>query len=360
LAALFPGRQLHLHQSGTAALAVALLDAKLRQRAAVPEAIVPAYGCPQLVAACLHAGVRPRVVDTVAGGWGYDLPQLRAALSADCVAVLAVNLLGTGDQVEEILRLARASGALVIQDSAQHLPTAPTEWPGDYVVLSFGRGKPLNLLRGGALAVPDARPLAAESALDSGFAGHLKAAAMGSRAAGILFNTVTHPAVYGLTSRLPGLGLGATRYASLERVFRLPRQVWGQLGPAYEAYSRERWIPHWDAVAADWQRLGIVRMTCPPGSAPRHERCLRLPLLAAERAQRDRIVATLRRQGLGASPLYAVAMDRIENIPAAVSAQGPFPNATELADRLFTLPTHTAVTADAVRRTMDQLRALAG
>jgi len=76
----FAGRGVHLYDTGTTALAVALLDARMRHGSSHPEAIVPAYGCPQLVAACLYASVRPRLVDTSPGHWGYDPPQLRAAL----------------------------------------------------------------------------------------------------------------------------------------------------------------------------------------------------------------------------------------------------------------------------------------
>ena len=358
-AQLFAGHRVHLYQSGTAALAVALLDAMRGRAVVAPEAILPAYGCPQLVAACLHAGVRPRLVDTAPGSWGYSLPQLEAALSPNTVAVLAVDLLGTGDQIAEILSLRRPGGPLVIQDSAQHLPTTPGVWYGDYVLVSFGRGKPLNLLRGGALAVPEQRPLSIEVPSLDGLGARVKFAALGSRAAGVLFNSVTHPNVYGLISQLPGLGLGATRYDAFERPQRLPASFWGQLGPAYEAYASERWSSPWDAQSVGWEQFGVAPLTCASDAAPRHERRLRLALLADTRARRDRIVATLNQHGLGASMMYGVPMDRIEHIPAQVSSQGPFHNATELADRLFTLPTHSAVTPEIVNRTTACLRALA-
>ena len=90
----FPGRTLQLYDSGTAALATAIRDALLRHGSASPEVIFPAYGCPQLVSACLYAGARPRFVDTAAGQWGYDLQALRGALTPDTVAVIAADLLG--------------------------------------------------------------------------------------------------------------------------------------------------------------------------------------------------------------------------------------------------------------------------
>jgi dTDP-4-amino-4,6-dideoxygalactose transaminase len=61
------------------------------------------------------------------------------------------------------------------------------------------------------------------------------------------------------------------------------------------------------------------------------------------------LVAALNARGLGASRLYGSSLERIADVPADVARQGPFPNAAELAQRLFTLPTHSSVSPDAVR-----------
>jgi dTDP-4-amino-4,6-dideoxygalactose transaminase len=319
----------------------------LRHTAAQPEAIIPAYGCPQLVSACLHAGVRPRVVDVARGQWGYELELLRAALTPNTVAILAVNLLGYGDQAAELLPLARVNGSALIQDSAQHVPArvAP-QWCGDYVVLSFGRGKPVNLLRGGALAVPADRPLLEDAPVMTS----LKETVLASRFAAAAFNVITHPRVYGMATRLPGLGLGETEYSPATDVARLPESAWRQVGPGYEKYGMESWRFPWSEVLPRWESLGLRELT---GATDRR---LRLALLARDREQRDRLVARLSRAGLGATNMYGVAIDRIKGIPAEIRAQGPFGNATGLAERLLTLPTHAAVTAAIVRRTDDCLR----
>jgi dTDP-4-amino-4,6-dideoxygalactose transaminase len=354
-APLFPGYALWLYNSGTTALAIALQDARLRRRCARPEVILPAYGCPQLVSACLHARVHPRIIDTAPDQWGYDLPSLRAALSSNTVAVVAANLLGTGDQAAELLPLVRENGAYLVQDSAQYLPGAPTNWCADYVVLSFGRGKPLNLLRGGALALTSGHTLlAADAAMPSGIA-RLKEAALGSRAAGVVFNVITHPRIYGLTARLP-IGLGETRFAPLAAGLRLPFSVWGQVGPAYKSYSQRTADCPWSAVLSGWRALGIHELTCAAEVAVARNWRLRLALLAPDRMVRDRSVEALNQQGLGASVMYGTAIDAISAIPREVVSQGPFPNATRLADRLFTLPTHGAVTAAVVARADGCLR----
>jgi hypothetical protein len=300
----------------------------------------------------LYAGVYPRLVDTASGQWGYSLPALQAALSPDTVAIVAVNLLGLGDQASDLLPLAHASGSLLIQDSAQYLPAKPSShWCGDYAVLSFGRGKPLNLLRGGALGVPSDGPPLQGTATLGGFSQHRKEAFLGSRAAGALFNLMTLPSIYGIVARLPGLGLGETTYAPLPQVTALPESAWRQVGPACELYARRPDSP-WSVLAEEWERVGVR-----PLARPNTPDLLRLPLLAAGRSQRDALVAACNAQGLGASVMYGVSLERVANIPSEVSAQGPFPNASELADRLFTLPTHRFVTEATVTRVLECIRA---
>jgi dTDP-4-amino-4,6-dideoxygalactose transaminase len=354
--AAFPDYRVELAASGTAALSLALLDARLRHGSARPQAILPAYGCPQLVAACLHASVRPRLVDTVPDGWGYNADGLRAALTRDTVAVLAVNLLGVGDQAEDLLPLVRQQGASLIQDSAQHLPSATeARWHGDYVVLSFGRGKPLNLLRGGALLVHVERGLVAPPLVARSGA---RNAIMGSRLAGLAFNVATHPLVYGLTSRLPGLGVGTTVYEPCAAATALPESAWGQLGPAYARYSQPRPTSPWTAAALEeCSHLGFAPLRSISNAPPPPGPLLRLALKANSTQRRDAVLRELDHQGLGGSNMYATTLDRIQDIPGEVAEQGPFPNAAALADRLLTLPTHSAVTAATVRQVLASMRA---
>jgi hypothetical protein len=344
--AAVPGYTAHLYDSGTSALAVAIAAASRRHGSSNPEAILPAYCCPDVIAACLFASVRPRLVDVPPGQWGYDTGRLRAALNSNTVAVVAVNLLGCGDDAAALLPLARANGSFLIQDSAQYLPgRGQSGWLGDYVVLSFGRGKPLNLLRGGALAVPQEQPLDTGLGHAGSFRQRFLAGALGTRLAGVAFNTITHPRAYWLTSRLPGLGLGSTTFHPLQSVVTPPQSFWGQLGAAYSQYCAEEWRLPWVDVLPE-----SMLLSCTGAPAPPDTRRLRLALLARDRLQRDRIVQALERAGLGASVMYDVALNSIAGVPGEIAACRDIRNAEGLAGRLFTLPTHSGVTRAMVAR----------
>ena len=341
----FADRRITLYASGTAALSRAMAECAVKTSASAPEVILPAYGCPDLVAACVHASVFPRLVDVAPSGWSYDAEGLESSVSSNTVAIVAVNLFGLGDGAADLQQFCQTKRVSLIQDSAQYLPRSSIEWPGDYVVLSFGRGKPMNLLYGGALIAPvgsgDTDPFrsAHYSARDR---------LLASRAAAIAFNVLTRPHAYWLVSALPGTGLGEVIYTPLDNEAPLPEHAWERVGTAFElfrakpSYGRDIWAPAID----EWLSLGIVELTC-PGSPPQSEP-LRLALLAPDRVARDVLADSLNRSHLGASRFYGADLTQIAGIPEFVRRQGPFPHASALADRLFTLPTHDLVTADTV------------
>ncbi|HEX4267610.1 MAG TPA: DegT/DnrJ/EryC1/StrS family aminotransferase [Steroidobacteraceae bacterium] len=341
----FGSRRITLYASGTAALAQAMADCASRSSVKTPEIIVPAYSCPDLVAACVHASVYPRLVDVARSVWSYDLEALNSSLSGNTVAIVAINLLGVGDSSAELIRVCKDRHIPLIQDSAQYLPRESIDWPGEYVVLSFGRGKPLNLLHGGALIAPfvDRGSVAVRPA-------HYTARArlLDSRAAAVAFNTLTRPTIYRILSALPGTGLGEVIYKPLTNPAPLPEQAWQRVATAFELYrqspSYRRDI--WAGALEEWSRLGIVDLDCP--GLPLQAEPLRLPLLAPDRTARDTLVDNLNRAGLGASRFYDTDLTKVAAVPEMVKLQGPFPNASALADQLFTLPTHSFVNADTV------------
>lgn len=359
---LFPGTAMYLVGSGTQALALAISTVLDNHAPRTAEVVIPAYGCPDLIAACLYAGVSPRLVDVAVDRWGYDPADLEARLSKNTAALVAVNLLGIGDDALHLHRLAATHGVSIIADSAQHLAQmdpAQQRPHADCIVLSFGRGKPLNALRGGMLITSRELPSATVGQLNT-FTGRLRELALNSRLAALMFNLATHPLLYDLIERLPGLNVGTTRFHPLSSITALPARAWSQVGAALQQYLAEPsdnlrvWRPYFD----EWSRCGITLLRSTEG--PVHGRHLRLPLLAQDREHRDRLLAELQRQGCGATFFYGAPLPSIDSVPDVVARQGPFPNATRLADRLLTLPTHAHVTERIAERVTATIRALAG
>ena len=345
------GHVLQLTQSGTAALGLALLLARLRKpmpAGAQPEVLLPGYACPDLLAAAHWAGLRPVLVDLQPDDTRLCLRDLATRCGANTVALVAVNFLGIADDLPALRAFADAAGVLLVEDDAQWMPEpfGTSTLHGDAVVLSFGRGKPVPLVGGGALLVRDtlAHLLPALTpASEPTPVGGLR-----TRATLHAWNLLLHPLPYGMLSRLP-LGLGSTRYHPLHDVHALDTLRAGQLAAnltwqaartrTVEAAIHAQVLPAAPAGTRDLPALAGARAG----------RLLRYPLLLPDRATRDDLLARLDAASLGATAMYRQVLPEVAGVPASVERPA-LPNARAFADRLLTLPTHAGVNARHVTR----------
>lgn len=332
-------------QSGTAALALALLIARQRHpHIETPTVILPAYGCPDLIAAAEYAGVRPVLVDISIDDPGYDLDQLARAIDSRAIAVIAVNFLGIRERLIELRTILEAHPqVLLIEDNAQWFPEPINGVPliGDMVCLSFGRGKPVSLLGGGMLLIHSRLGLdipAVDAAEPCGKAFSLKTQ---------LLNLLLKPRFFPLINRNPLIELGLTRFKPLNVIRALDEQRAQMLPGAaahYLAHSRaleNAWqqaiaqLPQVDDLAVDPQRRG---------------RLLRYPLLTKSADTRVALWQQLDVAGLGVTAMYRCALPEVHGVEGKFDLFADYPNARNFAGRLLTLPTHAQVPLSAVER----------
>jgi dTDP-4-amino-4,6-dideoxygalactose transaminase len=340
-------RVLHL-SSGTAALALAICMARKRSGVSSPEVILPAYGCPDLVAAAIHAGARPMLADVGHNSAEYDLEAVSALIGPNTAAIVAVTFLGIRPDFSGLRTLIGDRNIVLIEDSAQWFPRAPTQrFCGDYVVLSFGRGKPVNVLGGGALLVSGTM----ESPLEPAARGASMDAAKVA-----IYNSLIHPRVYGIAERMPFLGIGLTKYHPLEEIAGMPRSHRQRLPANVRRYVSRRLDVQakWREAIARGGKSHIVDLPLTHG-VPADYALLRYPILAGSKALRDEIHARLRQAGLGASTMYAQALPDIERVGPLVTVQSDLAHARDFAARLLTLPTHEDVDDATIERTASLL-----
>lgn len=323
--------------SGTAALALALMMARDRHPGVkTPAVVLPAYGCPDLVAAAEFAQVRPVLVDIGADDPAYSLTSLQRALTPDVVAVVAVNFLGIRERLAQLKNLlATHSRALLIEDNAQWFPEPPDDHAlvGDLVCLSFGRGKPVSLLGGGALLVRQSSDLEVPrqligAAQESGSLFSLKVHA---------FNTLLNRRWYWLINRNPVFSVGQTIFKPLVQVSALDTVRSRILGANVAAY-----LSHRRDIEAKWRAALSSSATVVPVSAgpERNGRLLRYPVLCRDASMRDALVARLHRAGVGASAMYRCPLAQVSGVGNKVQVIGNCTGASAFAARLITLPTH--------------------
>jgi len=130
----------------------------LALRAFVPpggSVAYPGYGCIDLSAAAVRAGVKVRLYDLDPVTLSPDLSSLGKTISRGVDAIVVAHMFGYPADVPGVRDLASNAGVTVIEDAAQAaggtLETVPLGALADASILSFGRGKGTTAGSGGAL-----------------------------------------------------------------------------------------------------------------------------------------------------------------------------------------------------------------
>ncbi len=347
--------------SGTAALSLAVkLSVNSKQTRQTPEVILPAYGCPDLVAAVVAQGAQLVLVDLAEGRPWMNLEAVENAVTDNTVGIIAVGFLGIPERLFALRRIADKNDVALIEDSAQMFPPFSCgNGLADYLILSFGRGKPINLMGGGALLIRKdhaEQSASKNSALNS--ASILAAlpevqisAETAWRLRRWLFNLLLTRPLYGIMERMPFLGIGQTVFHPLDSIER-QAPVKGLLEAGVAGFNnRKDNGAAWSEALSELTGKGWIQLAAecfdgaalegPVASSPV---LLRYPLLAPSRQIRDKALLELNSAGIGASAFYGQALPAIDGVSELVAvAASAFPCACDFAERLITLPAHEDV-----------------
>ncbi len=332
-----------LFDSGTAALSAALMAAEKRASAAAPEVLMPAYCCPDLLSAANYAGLKPVLIDCEYSKPWMSLAKLEQRITHNTVAIIAVNFLGIPERIAAIKKLTQGRDITVIEDSAQYFPVSGAQSDrGDMTVLSFGKGKPVSLLHGGALVLSEGKTGMGQittlgSAYDS-MLGKIKYLAKTR-----LYNQIINPGIYGLLAYIPFLGVGETRYKPLQRISEMGSVVTSLLSANISLYRMRD-----EAAQAKLHEMllplgkNIIRLAdlCQEGSLPR---LLRYPVLLDSAETKEYCYRRLRAAGLGVSRMYPAVLPGIQGVHIDADIKN-YPAAADFSARLLTLPVHSDVT----------------
>ncbi len=344
--------KLSLHASGREALRVAFCD--LAARSDRDEIWVPGYTCFSIPAAVVAAGLRVRLVEIGLDG-RIDPNALKRMPLERAAALVVSNLFGVPEPVAALREILNSRGVALVDDAAQSLGARSAEGPvgsrGDVGILSFGRGKPLSALGGGALAWTGsdgpADSIAPDAPSDRSLLALVRAAA---------FNLALLPPVFRWLAAIPALQIGETRYdPNFEHgeIDGASLSLAAAVLPELETANRERAR----RAAALAGRITAETDFSPLVASEEDEAVYpRLGVLAPNVAARDAALCAL--TPIGATKMYPSALDAIEALRPNLADEPKTPVARELAARLLTLPTSSALSGERVEyavRTLGKL-----
>lgn len=340
LRAYFGVRHVFLVSSGKAALAV-ILSALHALRPEKKTVVAPAYTCWSVPSAIVKAGLTTAPCDMDAGRFDYDYELLPEAISGDTLCVIAGNLFGIPSDIDRIVALGREKGVFVVEDAAQAMGSVSRKRKvgaiADVGFFSLGRGKNVTSGSGGIIvtnsdAIADAISAAYQTLGEPGFLENLAALAEA-----LLLTVFIRPWLYWLPAGLPFLKLGETFFYRDFPVRRLSGMKAGLLENWEESLERQGRERKANSAAYAGALNALF-----PSIGPADEACLRFPVLAHDRNARDAVLAESAKRGLGASRMYPGPLNRIGEIRGSFPGKA-YPAAERMADRLFTLPTHSLV-----------------
>lgn len=344
IAAKFGAGESLLTDSGTAALTLALRGlCRIESRSLVA---LPAYGCYDIATAADGADAEVVLYDLDPKTLGPEVGSLRAALEHKPAAVVLAHLYGIPIDIGPTVELCGQYGASVIEDAAQghgaRYDGMPLGTFGTVAILSFGRGKGVTGGSGGALLT--SQPSGVQLLLRA--AGELRSQRrgvkqlLGATAQWVLGS----PRMYGIPASLPFLRLGETIYRDAVPPGSISSTAPAVLSRSWAAAERESWHRRQNAsrLLQYVERSDALDSIGPP---PRGEPgYLRLPLLAAERAVTT--LASARARRLGVMPGYPMALADLAGFSERCrNRSADFTGARTLAERLFTVPTHSRLSA---------------
>lgn len=326
--------------SGTSALRLALSAVK-EWRPELPVAL-PAYSCYDLATAAEGADVQVVLYDLDPGTLGPDPESVRTLVKRGISALVLVHLYGIPVDLDEVRALLGESGALMVEDAAQGVGGAYGERPlgslGPVSILSFGRGKGLTGVGGGAVLAHDS--VGAE--LLEVVRDRLSPAKMGwSRAVTALGQwALARPGLYRLPASVPGLELGETVYHDPWPPAHQSRFTAGVLDVTVELETDESRLRREVAenLRSQLEKSEHFDVIAPSESSTAGY--LRLPALCRRAA--DEWIDSSSAFRLGVMEGYPNPLVEVEAIRRrCVNSEQSFPGAEALARRLVTFPAHS-------------------
>jgi perosamine synthetase len=323
-----------LVSSGRAALVLILnaLRALAPQRTGV---VIPAYSCFSVPAAVVKANLRVKLCDMDPETLDFDYRHLAAlAAEPDTLCVISTHLFGVGADVRRARAIAAPHGVFVVDDAAQAFGTMTPDGPagmlGDVGLFSFGRGKSVTAVHGGAVVCSSPQIAAQVRAQLDELEEPGNAESLATLLQAIVLLVLVRPSWYWLPASLPFLRLGETIFSTAFPIARMPGAGAGLL---------RRWRARAAAANATRSKWAAFIADRVPGLTRRRVPCIRLPIICKSAEERDRLMVAGNLAGLGFSVMYPRSLNDVPELSAQLVPEA-FPNAERLAQCLLTVPIH--------------------
>lgn len=345
----------YLFNSGRSALYL-LLKAAQKLHPDKNEIIIPDYTCWSVPSAIVKAGLKVRPIDIEPNRFGLNAQLLPYAINNKTLAVIVTHLFGIPGEIAAVENICRDKQVLLIDDAAQGLGSSVAGRQlgsfGDAGLLSFGRGKCITTIGGGAALIRNKE-------LSESFGNLYDAlpdtatASLSDKIQLLLYRLFFNRHLYWIPDNLPFLRIGETIYnpdfpvrKMAENRERLGRIMMDRL----DQINQNR-----VTVANKYRSKlqGIKGIELPDICDDIKPCFLRMPVLISNNSKREKILKFGHR--LGISCMYPGPVSKLPERSSDITRECDCSVAEKVANSLITLPTHFGVTDRDVDKIADLL-----
>ncbi len=309
----------------------------LSQRAGTErnEVLLPGYTCYSVAAAAVKAGLKVALYDLDPSTLQADVESVRNNITSRTLAVVGQYLLRRTPDFNDLSREVRSHGIPVILDSSQSL-----DWAGvrvdtvqaDFILYSFGRGKPLPLGSGGALVATESGVLNEIFPQENEMAQK-----RGCFLYPLMVQMFCNPRLYWILERLP-LGLGQTRFDTGFQVKAMPT-LYQRIGVAGLSFIEKLNI-HRITISKVYKKFFTEYHSHGMYSCD-NDAFIRYPVFITNISNIDKV------HKYGARMFYPSALCDVDQLKPYLSKMMCMTiGSVEISKKIITLPTHLAVDTD--------------
>jgi perosamine synthetase len=312
------------------------------------EVVIPAYTCFTVAAPIARLGLKIRLVDIDPLTMDFDYRKLSGLNFKNVLAIVPSNLFGIISDWNELWSIGREHNVFIVDDAAQAMGSQFCNRPagslGDAGIFSLDRGKPLSTYLGGIMVTNNEDIAENVKAISENLDSISPVDECLICTKIIIYAILLNPHLYWLPAKMPFINLGQTFFDEHFHISGLSNFQKCAGAVMFPKLENVNIIRSRNAKAIGERLLADNRYHIPGYGQNNPTIYLRLPVLARNRAERDRAILTLAKNGIKASAMYPSTIRHIPGIEKYLAVlDNDFDGAQTVVDQLFTLPTHPYV-----------------
>jgi perosamine synthetase len=349
----FNVRHCFLLSSGKASLTL-ILQALKKLHPEKDEVLIPAFTCYSVPAAIVRAGLKIRICDINCETLDFDYDELSVHFSSPgLLCIIPTHLFGVTADIPRVREIIGYRDITIIEDAAQVMGGEcrgrKAGTLGDVGFFSLERGKSLSTVEGGVILTNSEDIAHVLYRQIDALPEYSRIAQLVLAMYALVLSVFSRPSLFWIPKSLPFLGLGETVYAPGFSIKRMS---------SFQAGLAQGWIKRLGEFIEI--RFKNAEYFLKSGVKPTGEQLLssgfiRYPVIVSNRGNKNAILATSSRLGLGIADVYPGTVEGIDELNSFIVSRNSI-KAQTIVERMITLPVHPYVTEEDMENIAELIR----